>query len=115
LGEGGRRSVRYLYVALREEVSGVVAEARLGSQDSGLAPVSEGWFVVNVRDAAWETNDQLGAMCAFESADVPFAQLGVNLRVLRPGGSGLYHAESTQEAFLVLAGQCLLPAARTGR
>jgi uncharacterized cupin superfamily protein len=40
---------------------------------------------------------------------VPFADLGINLRVLRPGQTTLlYHAESTQEDFLVLAGQCLL-------
>jgi hypothetical protein len=27
-------------------------EAHLEAVDSGLAPLSEGWFVVNVRDAA---------------------------------------------------------------
>ena len=85
----------------------MVMEARLKELDSGLAPVTDGWFVVNVRDAAWETNDQLGAMCAFEGESAPFANLGINLRVLQPGG-GLYHAEPTQEDFLVLAGQCLL-------
>jgi quercetin dioxygenase-like cupin family protein len=86
----------------------VVNETRLEELDSGLAPVTDGWFVVNVRDAAWETNDHFGAMCAFEGESAPFADLGINLRVLRPGGRGLYHAESTQEDFLVLAGQCLL-------
>jgi len=30
-----------------------VAEARLEQTGSGLAPVSDGWFVVNVRDAEW--------------------------------------------------------------
>jgi uncharacterized cupin superfamily protein len=40
---------------------------------------------------------------------VPFAELGINLRVLWPGDPGLlYHAESNQEDFLVLAGDCLL-------
>lgn len=29
-------------------------EARLEQTDSGLGPVTEGWFVVNVRDAAWD-------------------------------------------------------------
>ena len=86
----------------------MVEEAALEELDSGLTPVTDGWFVVNVRDAAWETNDQLGAMCAFEGASAPFADLGINLRVLRPGGRGLYHAEPTQEDFLVLAGRCLL-------
>ena len=38
-----------------------------------------------------------------------FAQLGIILHVLQPGQpSGLYHAESKQEDFLVLAGECLL-------
>ena len=29
------------------------AEARLEDSGSGLTPVTEGWFVVNVRDAEW--------------------------------------------------------------
>ena len=38
-----------------------------------------------------------------------FPQLGFRLHVLEPGQpSGLYHAESEQEDFLVLAGECLL-------
>ena len=83
-------------------------EARLEEQASGLAPATEGWFVVNVREAAWETGP-FGAACFFESEAVTFAELGINLRVLWPGGSGLlYHAESNQEDFLVLAGDCLL-------
>ena len=87
----------------------VVEEARLEELASGLAPVTDGWFVVNVRDAAWETNDRGDAMCSFEGESAPFADLGISIRVLRPGRTtGLYHAESTQEDFLVLAGQCLL-------
>jgi uncharacterized cupin superfamily protein len=67
-----------------------------------------GWFVVNVRDAAWETGP-FGAGCFFEPEDEPFGQLGINVRVLSPGQSRwLYHSESAQEAFLVLAGECLL-------
>ena len=38
--------------------------------ESGLVPASEGWFVVNVRDAAWLTNEHFGAVCGFE-ADMP--------------------------------------------
>jgi uncharacterized cupin superfamily protein len=87
----------------------MVGEARLERLSSGLAPVTRGWFVVNVRDAAWETNARLGAMCAFEGEEAPFPQLGINVRVLRPGESRwLYHAEQNQEDFLVLAGECLL-------
>ena len=82
-------------------------EARLEGQDSGLAPAIRGWFVVNVRDAAWETGP-FGAACFFESEAVPFRDLGINLRVLYPWSRWLYHSESVQEDFLVLAGECLL-------
>jgi len=71
--------------------------------------VTDGWFAVNVRDAVWMTNDAFGAACFFEGDDVPFAELGFNLRVFSPGQPhGLYHAEPHQENFLVLAGECLL-------
>ena len=70
--------------------------------------MSGGWFVVNARDAAWETGP-FGDGCYFEREGEVFEQLGVNLRVLYPGESRwLYHAESAQEDFLVLAGTCLL-------
>jgi uncharacterized cupin superfamily protein len=86
----------------------VVEEARLEQLSSGLAPATDGWFVVNVRDAAWETGP-FGAACFFESEAAPFSELGVNVRVLFPGRSSwLYHSESAQEDFLVLAGECLL-------
>jgi uncharacterized cupin superfamily protein len=86
----------------------MVEEARLDEFQSGLAPATDGWFVVNVRDAAWEMNDASGAACFFEGDDAPFADLGVNVRVLSPGSKWIYHAESNQEDFLVLAGECLL-------
>ena len=91
---------------------GFVAEARLEESGSGLAPVTEGWFVVNVRDAEWFSSETRGAACWFENEygdpPVEFAQLGINVTVLEPGQSGVYHAESNQEAFLVLAGECRL-------
>jgi uncharacterized cupin superfamily protein len=98
----------------------MVEEARLEELDSGLAPVSEGWLVVNVRDAAWLTNEAFGACCIFESSgpvlrrrpDLPaqrFADVGFKLHVVQPGqATGMYHAETNQEDFLVLAGECLL-------
>ena len=87
----------------------MVAEARLEELGSGVAPTTEGWFVVNVRDAAWETNDVFGANCMFESPDAEFSSLGVRVAVLEPGQpNGLYHGEDTQEAFLVLHGECRL-------
>jgi uncharacterized cupin superfamily protein len=89
-----------------------VREAPLEDFGSGLTPVTEGWFVVNVRDAEWWSSEGRGARCAFENdygePPVEFAQLGVNLTVLEPGQTSLYHAEANQEAFLVLAGECAL-------
>jgi quercetin dioxygenase-like cupin family protein len=98
----------------------MVEEARLEDVGSGLAPVSPGWFVVNAADAAWLRNDSFGGRCYFESngrvfAERPddepqmFAETGFTLAVLEPGKpTGMFHAESAQEDFLVLAGTCLL-------
>jgi quercetin dioxygenase-like cupin family protein len=89
-----------------------VPEARLEDSGSGLAPVSEGWFVVNVRDAEWWYTERRGAACRFENEygepPLEFAQLGINVTSLEPGQHGLYHAEANQEAFLVLSGECKL-------
>ena len=89
-------------------------EAQLEDSGSGLAAASDGWFVVNVRDAQWLTSENgekrpSGSECSFESAKSEFPQLGMRLHVLEPGEpNGLYHAESEQEAFLVLSGECTL-------
>jgi uncharacterized cupin superfamily protein len=85
-------------------------EARLEQTDHGRVAASDGWFVVNVRNAAWVTNKRFGDACIFEGDAVPFAQVGYTIGVVWPGkSSGLYHAEEdTQEDFLVLAGECLL-------
>jgi len=91
-----------------------VPEAQLEDSGSGLAPASDGWFVVNVRHAQWLTSENgekrpSGSECSFESAKSEFPQLGIRLHVLEPGEpNGLYHAESEQEAFLVLSGECTL-------
>src|SRR5690348_15624008 len=87
----------------------MVAEARLEQTEYGRAPTTDGWFVVNVRDAAWVTNEHFGAACIVESDDVTFAELGFTIGVLEPGQTGgLYHRESNQEDFLVLSGECVL-------
>jgi hypothetical protein len=84
-------------------------EARLEDSGSGLTPVTDGWFVVNVREAEWWFAESRGARCAFENEygdpPVEFAQLGINVSVLEPGQTSLYHDESNQEAFLVLSGE----------
>jgi uncharacterized cupin superfamily protein len=86
----------------------MVEEARLEETEGGLAPVTEGWFVVNVRDGRWMTNDVLGDAFILEGDNVPF-QVGYTIAVLQPGqAGGRYHHESDQEDFLVLAGECLL-------
>src|SRR5690349_14232220 len=97
-----------------------VDEARLEDVGAGLAPVSPGWFVVNAGEAAWMRNDAFGARCVLESnervlAERPgvepqrFTETGFMLVVVEPGKpSGMYHAESAQEDFLVLMGTCLL-------
>ena len=95
-------------------------EARLAETGTGLVPQSDGWFVLNVRDAAWMRHDVFGARCGFE-ADGRIAkerpalqvqqhsQVGFRLHVLEPGkASTMYHRESDQEDFLVLSGDCLL-------
>jgi len=71
--------------------------------------VSDDWFVVNVRAADWLTSEggelpATGSECAFDGE-----QLGVRLHVLPPGEpNGFYHAETQQEDFLVVHGECTL-------
>jgi uncharacterized cupin superfamily protein len=98
----------------------LVTEARMERVASGLAPVTPGWFVVNTADAAWVNNEWFGGVCIFESDDFvrrgrpdlteyvkPHA--GFTIRVVPPGQpAGLYHAESVQEDFLILMGECVL-------
>ncbi|MGZ4265388.1 MAG: cupin domain-containing protein [Solirubrobacteraceae bacterium] len=84
-------------------------EARLERTEYGTSAATEGWFAVNLRDAAWVTNDDFGAACIFEGEAVPFAQVGYTVAVLQPGQpNGMYHREDDQEDFLVLSGECIL-------
>src|SRR5436309_686060 len=91
----------------------VVAEpdvvARPVTADAGMVAAGPGWFTVNVRDAAWVRNAYMGDACVIEGDAAPFEQVGYTIAVLQPGQpNGLYHRESNQEDFLVLAGECLL-------
>ena len=84
-------------------------EAKLVETESGLEAAGDGWFVVNVRDAAWwRQREVFGYGCPFENRNDPiFSQLGIRLVVLQPGEPNCrYHAESAQEGFLVLSGEC---------
>jgi uncharacterized cupin superfamily protein len=96
----------------------MVGEASLVEVESGRVPASEGWFVVNVRDAAWVRRSGFGSRCGFEAdfravegsevEERHFSELGFKIAVLEPGKpSTLYHAETAQEDFLVLAGSCV--------
>jgi uncharacterized cupin superfamily protein len=87
---------------------GAVDEARLEDTKYGRGPVTDGWFVVNVREAAWMRNPKFGAACIIETDEVSFPQIGYTIAVLGEGGSsGLYHREDDQEDFLVLSGECI--------
>jgi uncharacterized cupin superfamily protein len=84
-------------------------EARLVPvEKGGVAPESDGWFVLNATDAHWLDGD-LGKYTGFEGGEWHFPQLGINLNVMQPGEPmTMYHREKAQEDFLVLAGDALL-------
>jgi uncharacterized cupin superfamily protein len=89
----------------------MVAEAKLEQRAGGLAPAGDGWFVVNVSEAAWITSPAFGSECVFEAdRGTAFKDLGMSVAVLAPGRpNDLYHREPhNQEDFLVLSGECLL-------
>ena len=83
-------------------------EASLRETETGLVPEGKGWFVLNLREASWSTLPGGGTWVDFGAEGVP-QQIGVGVHVLMPGEApGRYHAESDQEGFLVLAGECVL-------
>jgi hypothetical protein len=65
----------------------MVEEARLERPARRFAPVTEGWFVVSVPEAAWVTNEALGAACIFEGDDVSFPEVRLHHR-RPPAGAG---------------------------
>lgn len=87
-------------------------EARLQRTEHGLVPETEGWFVLNAKDAVWKQNTEHGRCTRWEGewgGEAAFRGLGINVAVLGPGQPAcLYHAEDTQEDFLVLAGEAVL-------
>jgi uncharacterized cupin superfamily protein len=86
----------------------MTTEARMEPSENGLVAATDGWFAVNVRDAAWVRNEAFGDACIFEGGAAPFQQVGYTLAVLQPGQpNGMYHREGDQEDFLVLSGECL--------
>jgi uncharacterized cupin superfamily protein len=86
----------------------VIEEALMTDRGHGLVPSGDGWFVVNLADAAWERSESFGTWCRFEG-EARFPQVGFNVSILEPGKpSCMYHGEDTQEGFMVLQGSCLL-------
>ena len=100
----------------------MIEEARLEDVGSGLAPVSPGWFVVNVqRSSHWATPRGLrgrlhlpvGRACLARASrsrlEQRFPQLGVTTcgAPARPSEWPL-PCRVAQEGFLVLAGECLV-------
>jgi uncharacterized cupin superfamily protein len=86
-----------------------VPEANLVDTEAGKKPEGDGWFVVNTGEAvAMGMADDLYGMI-FEGQFGAFPHFGINVRVLGPGKpAAMYHAESGQEAFLVLQGEAVL-------
>ena len=81
-------------------------------QEEGLKfPEGEGWYVLNATEAPWFKVDGYGQAAPLEPRDEShrFPTFGMNIHVLDPGEPNCrYHAESNQEDFLVLAGECIL-------
>jgi uncharacterized cupin superfamily protein len=83
-------------------------EANMRETEHGLEPADAGWFIANLADIGWETFPGGGAWCIFEPPGARSKLLGVGVHVLWPGDSpGMYHAETDQEGFLVLSGECI--------
>jgi uncharacterized cupin superfamily protein len=86
----------------------MVPEAQLNATEHGVVPESDGWFVLNARDARWRYADGRGAYSVLEG-EQEFPQLGIHLVALGPGEPmAMYHWEADQENFLVLSGKALL-------
>ena len=87
-----------------------VNEATSAETPYGRYITSDGWFVLNLRDALAVRNEEKGGdVYVLAPREHPFPDVGVNVRVLPPGEpSALYHSEGVQEGFLVLGGECTL-------
>jgi quercetin dioxygenase-like cupin family protein len=84
-------------------------EARIDEKALGRLPADDGWWVLNLDEIVWDAAAGNGIFCVFESPAAPSPVLGIGVHVLQPGeANGMYHAEATQEGFLVLHGECLL-------
>jgi uncharacterized cupin superfamily protein len=92
-----------------------VPEAELRRTEAGgLVAASTGWFVLNVQDVRWMEKPLQGFSASLTGideyeAETFFPMLGMAIRVMQAGDVGtIYHWETEQEDFLVLAGEGLL-------
>jgi uncharacterized cupin superfamily protein len=87
-----------------------VQEASSEETPYGRWIASDGWFVLNLSEALAVRNDEKGgATYPLEPQEAPFGDIGVHVTVVWPGQpNALYHSESGQEGFLVLAGEATL-------
>ena len=83
-------------------------EATIEDTPAGRLPADDGWFILNLDEIGWRTIPGIGTWCIFESPNSPSKTLGIGVHVLTPGEPPcMYHRESDQEGFLVIAGECL--------
>jgi uncharacterized cupin superfamily protein len=83
-------------------------EAKIEETETGLQPADDGWWILNASEIGWSTVEGTGIWCSFESPKAHSPLLGIGIHILNPGETpGFYHAESNQEGFLVLSGECL--------
>jgi uncharacterized cupin superfamily protein len=83
-------------------------EAKIEQTETGLQAADDGWFILNMADISWATLPGGGTWSAWESPAARSPLLGIGIHILWPGDRpGYYHAESNQEGFLVLSGECL--------
>jgi quercetin dioxygenase-like cupin family protein len=83
-------------------------EAKIEETETGRVPADDGWFILNAAEIGWATVPGGGIWCAFEAPSAPSQTLGIGIHILNPGETpGFYHAESDQEGFLVLSGECV--------
>jgi uncharacterized cupin superfamily protein len=83
-------------------------EATFAETEGGRRPEGDGWYVLNIADAYAIAADRNGHSFRLGGED-SFPEYGLNVSVFEPGQvTSLYHAESNQEDFLVLFGECRL-------
>ena len=83
-------------------------EAEIEETATGRQAAGDGWFILNLGEMGWQTVPGGGTWSVFEAPSAPSPMLGIGVHILQPGETpGMYHAESEQEGFLVLSGECI--------